>query len=143
MIDSSEAEANGNVVQHDPITLDNLPLPDHYIEQIKLLPEHLIEQTLNNINHESVITNRYQAQFYRGKVSLFLATDKENESVNKGWNNYLESLDVIPMDADHYTIMDGDNVKIIADCISKTMVDSDSGDKTMPQAILQEERHSV
>ena len=62
----------------------------------------------------------FQARYYDGPVTLFRATEGEAEdaSITSGWCDYCSDLNVIPVDHDHFSIMDTGSVRFIADYIS-------------------------
>ena len=77
-------------------------------------------QFIKNFAFNIYLSARYQALRYDGPVTLFRATEgqAEDEDMTNGWGDYCSDLNVISVDGDHFTIMDGDSGRFIADSIN-------------------------
>ncbi len=90
-------------------------LPEYSRQYLSQIPDEEHEHYLHAINLEIKMMKSYSPVKYTGKVTLLRAADKPTKKIDKnGWSEWLNDINVKDIDADHYSIMQGANLKIIA-----------------------------
>lgn len=101
-------------------------LPADRGQYIASLPPRYLERVMASLKNDAKILKNYIIKPYAGKVSLIKTTQKTKlnrgliENAYNGWKKNVKNLELIPIHANHFNLMEGEQVKKVADLIGRS-----------------------
>jgi thioesterase domain-containing protein len=89
-------------------------------KQLSLAPPDLqprqMQRLITVLNHSARSVSDYQARKYAGRLVVFRAADQQRNNVTKGlgWEQYVESLDVVSIKGTHKSLLNKEYVISLA-----------------------------
>lgn len=113
---------------HAGITVKGLisTLPRDRGQYIASLPPRYLERVIASLKNDAKILKNYVVTPYAGKVCLIKTTQKTKlnrgliENPYKRWQKNIKNLELIPIDANHFNLVEGEQVKKVADLINES-----------------------